>query len=71
TQSLTLVVGIPAETHDGEKYARGKLVDNRLDLVIANQEGISGGGIESDNTAATAFWQDGEQVFPATSQREL
>jgi phosphopantothenoylcysteine decarboxylase/phosphopantothenate--cysteine ligase len=59
------------ETHDVEKYARGKLVDKRLDLVIANQVGISGGGFESDNNAATAFWQDGEQVFPATSKREL
>jgi phosphopantothenoylcysteine decarboxylase/phosphopantothenate--cysteine ligase len=39
--------------------------------VIANQVGISGGGFESDNNAATAFWQDGEQVFPATSKREL
>ena len=38
---------------------------------FANQVGISGGGFESDNNAATAFWQDGEQVFPATSKREL
>ncbi|WP_256643121.1 bifunctional phosphopantothenoylcysteine decarboxylase/phosphopantothenate--cysteine ligase CoaBC [Stenotrophomonas sp. 9(2022)] len=71
TQSLKLVVGFAAETHDVEKYARGKLIDKRLDLVIANQVGISGGGFESDNNAATAFWQDGEQVFPATSKREL
>ncbi|MGE6333182.1 bifunctional phosphopantothenoylcysteine decarboxylase/phosphopantothenate--cysteine ligase CoaBC [Stenotrophomonas sp. NPDC077659] len=71
TQSLKLVVGFAAETHDVEKYARGKLVDKRLDLVIANQVGISSGGFESDNNAATAFWQDGEQVFPATSKREL
>ncbi|HYQ22580.1 bifunctional phosphopantothenoylcysteine decarboxylase/phosphopantothenate--cysteine ligase CoaBC [Stenotrophomonas sp.] len=71
TQSLKLVVGFAAETHDVEKYARGKLIDKRLDLVIANQVGISGGGFESDNNAATAFWQDGEQVFPGTSKREL
>ncbi len=31
TQSLKLVVGFAAETHDVEKYARGKLVDKRLD----------------------------------------
>ncbi|WMJ71386.1 bifunctional phosphopantothenoylcysteine decarboxylase/phosphopantothenate--cysteine ligase CoaBC [Stenotrophomonas sp. 24(2023)] len=71
TQSLKLVVGFAAETHDVEKYARGKLVDKRLDLVIANQVGISGGGFESDNNAATAYWQDGEQNFPATTKREL
>ncbi|KAF1013572.1 MAG: Coenzyme A biosynthesis bifunctional protein CoaBC [Stenotrophomonas maltophilia] len=71
TQSLKLVVGFAAETHDVEKYARGKLVDKRLDLVIANQVGISGSGFESDNNAATAYWQDGEQNFPVTAKREL
>ena len=34
------------------------LDSGRID-VIANQVGISGGGFESDNNAATAFWQDG------------
>lgn len=71
TQSLKLVVGFAAETHDVEKYARGKLVDKHLDLVIANQVGQSTGGFESDDNAATAYWQDGEQVFPATSKTEL
>ncbi|WP_349999456.1 bifunctional phosphopantothenoylcysteine decarboxylase/phosphopantothenate--cysteine ligase CoaBC [Stenotrophomonas lacuserhaii] len=71
TQSLKLVVGFAAETHDVEKYARGKLVDKRLDLVIANQVGQAGAGFESDDNAATAYWQDGEQVFPATSKTEL
>ncbi len=71
TQSLKLVVGFAAETHDVEKYARGKLVDKHLDLVIANQVGHGTGGFESDDNAATAYWQDGEQVFPATSKIEL
>nr|WP_220466819.1 bifunctional phosphopantothenoylcysteine decarboxylase/phosphopantothenate--cysteine ligase CoaBC [Stenotrophomonas tumulicola] len=71
TQALKLVVGFAAETHDVEKYARGKLVDKRLDLVIANQVGQGTGGFESDDNAATAYWQDGEQVFPATSKIEL
>ena len=71
TQSLKLVVGFAAETHDIEKYARGKLVDKRLDLVIANQVGQATGGFERDDNAATAYWQDGEQAFPATSKTEL
>ena len=70
-QALKLVVGFAAETHDVEKYARGKLVDKHLDLVIANQVGLASGGFESDDNAATAYWQDGEQVFPATSKAEL
>ena len=68
---LKLVVGFAAETHDVEKYARGKLVDKRLDLVIANQVGITNGGFESDENAATAYWQGGEQVFPGTSKAVL
>ncbi|WP_145481130.1 bifunctional phosphopantothenoylcysteine decarboxylase/phosphopantothenate--cysteine ligase CoaBC [Stenotrophomonas rhizophila] len=71
TNALKLVVGFAAETHDVEKYARGKLVDKRLDLVIANQVGISNGGFESDENAATAYWQGGEQVFPGTSKAQL
>ncbi len=71
TNALKLVVGFAAETHDVEKYARGKLVDKRLDLVIANQVGISHGGFESDENAATAYWQGGEQVFPGTSKARL
>lgn len=71
TNALKLVVGFAAETHDVEKYARGKLVDKRLDLVIANQVGVSNGGFESDENAATAYWQGGEQVFPGTSKARL
>jgi phosphopantothenoylcysteine decarboxylase/phosphopantothenate--cysteine ligase len=71
TNALKLVVGFAAETHDVEKYARGKLVDKRLDLVIANQVGISNGGFESDENAATAYWQGGEQAFPGTSKARL
>ncbi len=71
TQALKLVVGFAAETHDVERYARGKLADKRLDLIIANQVGISGSGFESDQNAAVAYWADGERAFPATAKTEL
>ncbi|KRG38176.1 phosphopantothenoylcysteine decarboxylase [Stenotrophomonas panacihumi] len=71
TGALKLVVGFAAETHDVEKYARGKLTAKRLDLIIANQVGISGGGFESDDNAATAYWQGGERAFPSSSKAEL
>ncbi len=71
TGALKLVVGFAAETHDVERYARGKLAAKRLDLIIANQVGISGGGFESDDNAATAYWQGGERVFPSSSKTEL
>ncbi|MDR6674321.1 bifunctional phosphopantothenoylcysteine decarboxylase/phosphopantothenate--cysteine ligase CoaBC [Xanthomonas sp. 1678] len=71
TQALKLVVGFAAETHDIERYARGKLTDKHLDLIIANQVGVAGNGFESDQNAATAYWQEGARSFPAVSKAQL
>ena len=70
-QALKLVVGFAAETHDVEKYARGKLADKHLDLIIANQVGIAGNGFESDQNAATAYWNGGQREFPGTAKTQL
>ena len=69
--ALKLVVGFAAETHDVEKYARGKLADKHLDLIIANQVGIADGGFESDQNAATAYWAEGQRAFPGTAKTQL
>lgn len=71
TQALKLVVGFAAETHDIERYARGKLNDKHLDLIIANQVGVAGNGFESDHNAATAYWQAGARSFPAVPKAQL
>lgn len=71
TGALKLVVGFAAETHEVEKYARGKLVAKHLDLVVANQVGRSGTGFESDDNAATAYWADGEREFASMSKPQL
>ncbi|WP_305805098.1 bifunctional phosphopantothenoylcysteine decarboxylase/phosphopantothenate--cysteine ligase CoaBC [Stenotrophomonas sp. YIM B06876] len=71
TQALKLVVGFAAETHDVEKYARGKLVAKHLDLIIANQVGIAGNGFESDQNAAVAYWNGGQREFPGTAKTRL
>jgi len=70
-QALKLVVGFAAETHDVEKYARGKLADKHLDLIIANQVGIAGNGFESDQNAAIAYWDGGQREFPVTAKTQL
>ncbi|MNM62265.1 Coenzyme A biosynthesis bifunctional protein CoaBC [compost metagenome] len=70
-QALKLVVGFAAETHDVEKYARGKLADKHLDLIIANQVGIAGNGFESDQNAAIAYWDGGQREFPGTAKTQL
>ena len=71
TGALKLVVGFAAETHEVEKYARGKLVAKHLDLVVANRVGLSGTGFESDDNAATAYWADGEREFASMSKQQL
>lgn len=71
TGALKLVVGFAAETHEVEKYARGKLVAKHLDLVVANQVGRSGTGFESDDNAAIAYWADGEREFASMSKQQL
>jgi phosphopantothenoylcysteine decarboxylase / phosphopantothenate---cysteine ligase len=71
TGALKLVVGFAAETHEVEKYARGKLAAKRLDLVVANRVGVAGSGFESDDNAATVYWADGQQEFATTSKKQL
>jgi phosphopantothenoylcysteine decarboxylase/phosphopantothenate--cysteine ligase len=50
-----VLVGFAAETHDMERYARGKLSDKRLDLIAANRVGVAGSGFESDDNALVVY----------------
>lgn len=70
-QGLKLVVGFAAETENVAGYARQKLVAKHLDMIVANQVGIADGGFESDSNAITAYWQNGERVFPAAPKVQL
>lgn len=70
-QALKLVVGFAAETENVAEYARGKLQAKRLDLIVANRVGVSGGGFESDDNAMTAFWANGEREFPSAPKTRL
>jgi phosphopantothenoylcysteine decarboxylase/phosphopantothenate--cysteine ligase len=54
-----LVVGFAAETDHVEHYARDKLERKRLDLIAANQVGVSGSGFESDDNALVVYGRDG------------
>lgn len=55
-----VLVGFAAETHDVIDYARGKLVEKNLDLIIAND--ISDGriGMGSDSNRVSILSRDGE-----------
>ncbi|HVK51931.1 MAG TPA: bifunctional phosphopantothenoylcysteine decarboxylase/phosphopantothenate--cysteine ligase CoaBC [Pseudoxanthomonas sp.] len=71
TQGLKLVVGFAAETENVAHYARGKLQAKRLDMIVANQVGIAGGGFESDQNAMTAYWNGGERDFSSAPKTQL
>lgn len=44
-----IIVGFAAETNDVEAYARRKLVEKRLDWIVANDVGVAGIGMNADD----------------------
>lgn len=63
-------VGFAAETHDVETYAKAKLDNKRLDMIVANRVGADCGFDFDDNTV-TVYWQGGEQAFAEAAKTEL
>ena len=63
-------VGFAAETENLLDYARGKLENKNLDMIVANQVGDNR-GFDRDDNAATALWSDGQQSFPSAAKTEL
>ena len=49
------MVGFAAETQDIEKYARGKLDAEKLDMIVCNDVSRSDIGFGSDDNAMTVF----------------
>jgi len=63
-------VGFAAETENVEAYARGKLENKKLDLIIANRVGDDCGFDRDDNEVAV-FWKGGERRFPESQKTVL
>ena len=57
------VIGFAAETHDIERYARGKLDAKRVDMICANRVGVAGSGFEAEDNALQVFWAGGEATL--------
>lgn len=70
-QRPRLVVGFAAETDNVEGYARGKLVNKRLDLIAANRVGVAGSGFEADDNALSIYWRDGECALGPSPKTQL
>ena len=63
-------VGFAAETERLESYARGKLVDKKLDMIVANLVGKDR-GFDRDENAVDVYWQDGHRSFGLQSKQAL
>ncbi len=74
-QSVPFVVGFAAETQNVAKYARAKLARKQLDMIAANQVGISGQGFDSDYNALQVFYTNAagieEWTLPLTDKLSL
>jgi phosphopantothenoylcysteine decarboxylase/phosphopantothenate--cysteine ligase len=69
-QDGPFTVGFAAETDRVRDYARGKLQNKRLDMIVANKVGADC-GFDCDDNAVEVYWRDGEQVFPKAPKTQL
>ena len=63
-------VGFAAETENVRDYARGKLKNKNLDMIVANRVGDDC-GFDYDDITVDVLWPKGEKVFPMTAKTEL
>src|SRR6185503_15692629 len=57
-----IVVGFAAETHDVEVYARRKLLEKRLDWIVANDVSSSSIGMNADDNSVVVLGAGGERT---------
>jgi phosphopantothenoylcysteine decarboxylase/phosphopantothenate--cysteine ligase len=63
-------VGFAAETDRVRDYARGKLQNKRLDMIVANKVGPDC-GFDCDDNAVEVYWHDGELALPMAPKTAL
>jgi phosphopantothenoylcysteine synthetase/decarboxylase len=60
--AVQTVVGFAAETHDVETYARKKLLEKRLDWIVANDVSQTGIGMNADDNAGLLIGATGARI---------
>ena len=63
-------VGFAAETEKVEDYARSKLENKKLNMIVANKVGDNS-GFDQDDNAVSVLWKSGKQEFPRTAKADL
>lgn len=64
-------VGFAAETDNLQEHARAKLVKKKVQMIAANQVGVSGRGFDANHNALTVIWADGSREFELQSKVQL
>ncbi len=71
-KSKQFLVGFAAETDHLEEYAKKKLVEKNLDLIVANEVGRDDRGFNVDDNAVTIFSNEHHKVHvPKTSKKNI
>jgi phosphopantothenoylcysteine decarboxylase/phosphopantothenate--cysteine ligase len=71
-RSGQIVVGFAAETDDVEGYARRKMIEKKLDWIVANDISQPGIGMMSDDNAVLVLGADGARhPFGPASKRDV
>ncbi len=65
------LIGFAAETNGVREYARRKLVEKNLDLIVANDVSKRGQGFAVETNAALLIDRKGEVEVPVMDKREL
>lgn len=66
------LIGFAAETHDIEKYARGKLTRKKADMIVANDVSKSYAGFNKDTNEVTIFMPEEQPVeISVRSKQEI
>jgi phosphopantothenoylcysteine decarboxylase/phosphopantothenate--cysteine ligase len=63
-----VLVGFAMETRDIADYGRRKLIDKRVDLIVANEASVGFGG---DTNQAILITHDGDEVLDSMTKLEL
>lgn len=70
-RGLPVRVGFAAETENLVKNAKAKLLDKKLDLVVANDVTVPGSGFGTDTNQVVLVHSGGEEELPLLSKYEV
>jgi phosphopantothenoylcysteine decarboxylase/phosphopantothenate--cysteine ligase len=66
-----VTVGFAAETQDLIRYAKDKLENKNLDLIVANDVSNTAIGFNANDNAVTAIWKEGQLIIDQKDKNQL